>query len=109
MLVDDRLVLPHAVEEVSNYFEGTCLAQAAFSHDCGKISWPSCLVDKRVLDEENCRLVHAHPIAGAHYLREYCKVQRAVILANKGSSFAQNNANPRGAKITPLFHYSRCY
>ncbi|SHJ15365.1 HD domain-containing protein [Desulfofundulus thermosubterraneus] len=47
------------------------LTQGAFFHDCGKISWPSCLTDKKGLDGEDRKLVNAHPIAWEYYLREY--------------------------------------
>jgi putative nucleotidyltransferase with HDIG domain len=47
------------------------LTQAAFFHDCGKITWPSALVDKKGLDIEDRKLANAHPIAGAYYLRQY--------------------------------------
>ncbi|RKO68021.1 HD domain-containing protein [Desulfofundulus salinus] len=47
------------------------LIQGAFFHDCGKICWPSALLDKRELGEEDRRLVHVHPIAGVYYIREH--------------------------------------
>ncbi|MQL51046.1 HD domain-containing protein [Desulfofundulus thermobenzoicus] len=47
------------------------LTQAAFFHDCGKITWPSALVSKARLNNDDRKLVNAHPIAGEYYLREY--------------------------------------
>ncbi|AEG15963.1 metal dependent phosphohydrolase [Desulfofundulus kuznetsovii DSM 6115] len=47
------------------------LTQAAFFHDCGKITWPSALVSKARLSDDDRKLVNAHPIAGEYYLREY--------------------------------------
>ncbi|RKO66405.1 HD domain-containing protein [Desulfofundulus salinus] len=47
------------------------LTQAAFFHDCGKITWPSALVSKTRLSDDDRKLVNAHPIAGEYYLREY--------------------------------------
>jgi HD-GYP domain-containing protein (c-di-GMP phosphodiesterase class II) len=47
------------------------LTQGAFFHDCGKISWPSCLTDKRGMNIEDRKLANTHPIAGAYYLRQY--------------------------------------
>ncbi|WP_243175176.1 hypothetical protein [Desulfofundulus sp. TPOSR] len=40
------------------------LTQAAFYHDCGKITWPSALVSKARLSDDDRKLVNAHPIAG---------------------------------------------
>lgn len=47
------------------------LTQGSFIHDVGKIAWPGMLIDKLHLDDTDLKLVRAHPIAGAYYLREH--------------------------------------
>ncbi|MGB9804964.1 HD-GYP domain-containing protein, partial [Desulfofundulus sp.] len=47
------------------------LTQGAFFHDCGKITWPSALVSKARLSDDDRKLVNAHPVVGEYYLREY--------------------------------------
>ena len=47
------------------------LSQGAFFHDVGKITWPSTLINKQSLNNDDYKLVRAHPIAGEYYLRQY--------------------------------------
>lgn len=48
-----------------------CLTQGAFFHDVGKISWPTALIDKSFLDDDDMKLVKTHPITGEYYLRQH--------------------------------------
>jgi HD-GYP domain-containing protein (c-di-GMP phosphodiesterase class II) len=84
------------------------LTQAAFFHDCGKITWPSALVRKTRLSDDDRKLVNAHPIAGEYYLREYwpdvpgpvCRVVREHHERPDGSGY------PNGLKDGDIYPLS---
>lgn len=51
-----------------------------FLHDLGKVSWPKSLAAKAVLDDEDWRVIHVHPLQGAMLAEELVKdVPQAVL------------------------------
>lgn len=47
------------------------LSQGAFFHDIGKITWPSTLIFKPNLNDDDYKLIRIHPTVGEYYLRQY--------------------------------------
>ncbi|SHE96878.1 HD domain-containing protein [Desulfofundulus australicus DSM 11792] len=83
------------------------LIQAAFFHDYGKITWPSALVSKAHLSDDDRKLVNVHPITGEYYLRKYwpdvpdpvCRAIREHHERPDGSGYP---AGLKGGEVHPL-------
>ncbi|WP_078060465.1 HD-GYP domain-containing protein [Desulfotomaculum copahuensis] len=83
------------------------LTQGAFFHDCGKSHWPKILVDKAGLDDNDRKLVQAHPVAGEYYLREHwpdapelvCRIVKEHHERADGSGYP---CGLKGGEIHPL-------